>query len=559
VVSEARSMSYVVLAPRATGSGDVTSISAPSLETQTDAPARPSENLGAIGTYSLRTRLLAFDLIASVGAWIGLGYFLTPSGSAVEKLARGAFGSIATLLTLRASGLYRSRVCAKWSQEIGRVVLASLLGAVAFDGVEWSFHQPSMPEVALCALGCAAATAMFRGHFRRWLSVQRARGRYLRSVILVGSNDDSAELWRMFSSEPELGYVVSGVIGERGNQRPWDHLPSSSELADLPTLAKATGASGVLIAANALSSRDLQSAISLGSGHGLHVQVWPGLFGIGSFRLRDVPVSGEPFYYVEPHQADRWQLSVKRAIDVVGSCSALLVTLPFMVFAALAIKLERGGPVLHRQCRVGLNGVPFSLYKLRTMTVGSEGSDEVLGLNQRTDGPLFKNANDPRVTRVGRFLRLLSLDELPQLWNVLRGSMSLVGPRPALEHEVLQFDQDFQRRHTMRPGITGLWQAKARDNPSFNAYRRHDLHYVDNWSLRLDLAILAVTVPTVLAQAFEGLRRSRARVTGNHPALQGHRRRGISTRPDSPNIPNIGDDRARRLDDNPIERELDPV
>ena len=141
------------------------------------------------------------------------------------------------------------------------------------------------------------------------------------------------------------------------------------------------------------------------------------------------------------------------------------------------------------------------MYKRQEETV-----DELQALNQRTDGPLYKNDRDPRITKLGRLLRALSIDELPQLWNVFLGSMSLVGPRPALPHEVLQFDDELQRRHTMRPGITGLWQSKARENPSFNAYRRYDLYYIANWSIRLDLSILAVTVPAVFAQAARALR-----------------------------------------------------
>jgi lipopolysaccharide/colanic/teichoic acid biosynthesis glycosyltransferase len=265
-------------------------------------------------------------------------------------------------------------------------------------------------------------------------------------------------------------------------------------------------------------------------------------------------VSGEPFYYIEPHRTYRWQRCTKRAIDIAGAAVGLLVMFPLCAIAALAIKLERGGPVIHRQRRIGLNGNAFDVYKLRTMAIGSEGvGDELQALNQRTDGPLYKNSNDPRVTKVGRLLRPLSMDELPQLWNVLQGSMSLVGPRPALPHEALQFDEELQRRHTMRPGITGLWQSRARENPSFNAYRRFDLHYVDNWSLRLDLSILMVTGPTVVAQAVSGLRRSRAE--SRHPS--GRHRDGVFGR--FSNFPKIGDEVADGLSDNLVKRELDPV
>jgi exopolysaccharide biosynthesis polyprenyl glycosylphosphotransferase len=551
VVSEARPIFYFAPTPGTNGSRDV----APSPAGDAPEPAsQPCENLGAVGTHSLRTRLLAFDLAAATVAWLGLGFVLTQAVSPVEKLARGSLAAVAMLISLRAGGLYRSRVCVKLAQEIERISLAALVGTFVFVAAEWSFHGPSTQGALLCGLTCVTVTAVFRGHYRRWLSAQRARGRYLRNVILVGGNDDSTALWKMLTSEPELGFRVTAIIGG-GDGRPWDHLPGSTTIAELPSLAKATGATGVLIASNALSGKDLQQAISLGSAFGLHVQVWPGLLGVGSVRLRDVPVSGEPFYYIEPHRTYRWQLCTKRAIDIAGSCAVLLLVSPVLALAALAIKIEDRGPVLHRQRRVGINGNAFTIYKLRTMAVGSEANaDELQALNQRTDGPLYKTANDPRVTKVGRIFRLLSIDELPQLCNVFQGSMSLVGPRPALPHEALQFDEELQRRHTMRPGITGLWQARARENPSFNAYRRFDLHYIDNWSLRLDLSILAVTVPTVLAQAARGLRGSRVQVESADPTQD---RARVLAR--LPNFPNIGDDLVDGLGEGLVQRELDPA
>jgi exopolysaccharide biosynthesis polyprenyl glycosylphosphotransferase len=553
VSTEAGSVSYVALTPGANGAGSVVGAAPATRDDPVRSSSIPSENLGAIGTYSLRTRLLVFDLIAAAAAWLGVGLVVDPTNSTLETLAAGGTGVIGTLISLRIARLYQSRVCVKWSQEVERVVLASLVGGFAYLAAQAWFHQSSERSALICGLTCAVAISVLRGHYRRWLSAQRARGRYLRNVILVGGNDDATELWKMLNSEPELGYRVSATIGQGGEPRPWDHLLTSMTIADLPSLAHATGASGVLIASNAMSSKDLQWAIALGSAYGLHIQVWPGLVGVGSVRLRDVPVSGEPFYYVEPLRTHPWQFRIKRVIDIIGSGLGLLLVSPLLAASALAIKLERGGPVVHRQLRIGLNGESFTVYKLRTMTVGCEDIvDEVQALNQRTDGPLYKNANDPRVTRVGKLLRPLSIDELPQLWNVLEGTMSLVGPRPALPHEVLQFDEDLQRRHNMRPGITGLWQARARENPSFNAYRRFDLHYIDNWSLRLDLSILSLTVPTVLAQATRGLLKSRAG------------RRATAAETDKPtqqpsNFPNIGDEPAEVSDDNRNTQGLDPA
>lgn len=231
--------------------------------------------------------------------------------------------------------------------------------------------------------------------------------------------------------------------------------------------------------------------------------------GVVERRLGVVPATGGA---ILPAERDRLvPLAVKRAVDVVVATVVLLLTLPVILVAALAVKLQDGGPVFYRQERVGRNGERFRLLKLRTMVPrADEYKGEVWARNNRVGGPLFKLANDPRVTRVGRFLRASSIDELPQLLNVLQGSMSMVGPRPALPAEVAQFDDELLARLTVRPGITGLWQVVARDDPSFDSYRRLDLFYLEHRSLILDMVILVSTVGPVLSRAVHALsRRSR--------------------------------------------------
>lgn len=195
----------------------------------------------------------------------------------------------------------------------------------------------------------------------------------------------------------------------------------------------------------------------------------------------------------------RWQRFAKRLMDSSLALLLLVVALPILLSAGLAIKLQDGGSVLFRQERVGRNGRRFTLYKLRTMVPDAEHQlERLLGHNQRQGGPLFKLADDPRVTRVGRFLRATSIDELPQLFNVLRGTMSLVGPRPALPAEVAQFDKELLQRLHVLPGVTGLWQVVARDDTAFESYRRLDLAYLGGWSLRLDAVIVMATAVQVL-------------------------------------------------------------
>ena len=242
-------------------------------------------------------------------------------------------------------------------------------------------------------------------------------------------------------------------------------------------------------------------------------------------------MSGETFLYVEPERHPRWQLAAKRVVDVLGAAIGLLITAPVIVLAAIAIRLEDRGPAIYRQVRIGLNGRPFEVYKLRTMAPGSDRDADLEAINERTDGPLFKAAHDPRITRVGAVVRALSIDELPQLFNVLTGTMSLVGPRPAIPDEVEQFDSELLRRHDVKPGITGLWQLEARDNPSFHAYRRLDLLYVDNWSIGLDLYIILATVPMVIAQILNSYRRERELRAGCLRGLPGRHRRSTGSAP----------------------------
>ena len=219
--------------------------------------------------------------------------------------------------------------------------------------------------------------------------------------------------------------------------------------------------------------------------------------------MQPLPIAHEPLLYVSSPSLSPVQVGFKRAFDIAVAAALLVALAPLLAAIAIAIKLTDHGPVLFRQKRVGRNGVEFEILKFRSMCVDAEARLAALraGQNERS-GPLFKLTVDPRVTKVGRLIRAFSFDELPQLLNVLRGDMSLVGPRPALPSEVAEFPDELQARHLVRPGITGLWQVEARDNPSFEAYRRLDLFYVDNWSLLLDLIILLGTIDHVLVRPF---------------------------------------------------------
>ena len=205
-----------------------------------------------------------------------------------------------------------------------------------------------------------------------------------------------------------------------------------------------------------------------------------------------------PMVCVEPVAGVSWRTMAKRIFDVTMASFAMIIVAPVLAIAAVAIRVTSGKGVLFRQERVGRNGVNFTVFKLRTMVADAEDRLAELSEFNEAAGPMFKMKNDPRVTTVGRFLRATSIDELPQLFNVINGDMSLVGPRPALPSEAAQWDETLRERLRVRPGITGMWQVSGRFTASIETYARLDLYYVDNWSLVTDVAIILKTIPAVL-------------------------------------------------------------
>jgi exopolysaccharide biosynthesis polyprenyl glycosylphosphotransferase len=454
-------------------------------------------------TRTPRQQLVAGDIVALALTWGMLVAFRWGAGSN-PKLAASAVGAVAvTLFAMNRAGLYRARVCALRSLEAVGVFVSSVAGTAAFVTLQYVGMHVYLAGALAAGAASVAAVLLMRWRFGRWLKAHRSASRYLRTVLLIGTNEEAEGLLTILSEEPGLGYRVAGMVGKARRNTAWADLPQVSSPNLIPELARATGAGGVIVVASALGHRERTRAVNISLTAGLHVQLWPGFYGTSARRTRLVPASEIALLYVEPKHVTAWQLAVKRAMDISLAVSLTLVFSPLMAAAALAVRWSGKGPVIYRSERVGKGGQTIEVLKFRTMVRDAEERlGEVAGLNERS-GPLFKATHDPRVTKIGRILRATSIDELPQLWNVIRGTMSMVGPRPALPHEVAHFDQELQRRHEMRPGITGLWQVEARDNPSFNAYRRLDLSYVDDWSLTLDIAILASTAHELTVKALK--------------------------------------------------------
>jgi exopolysaccharide biosynthesis polyprenyl glycosylphosphotransferase len=457
---------------------------------------------------SVRQQLFVGDLAAVSLAW-GLPMLfqsrLRPDQSVAVWLAAVA----STLVVIQMAGLYRSWVCSEFSRQASRIMAAAVAGGCVLAASGWLAGSVAAVPAAPAIEGTVFAGVLaivLRWRYERWLKGKRANGDFLQTVVLVGTNEDAAAIWQMLSDEPELGYRVGGVIGRQAQVAPWLRIPYRSSLTDLAQLADEVGAEGVILVGSAVTAAESAAVVRDSLAFGLHVQLWPGLAGVLSSRIRTAPVSGLPMLYIETHGTPAWHHAVKRAIDIVTAAVLLPLASPVLLLAAIAIRLEDRGPVLYRHAVIGRYGVQTAVLKLRTMVPNAaQMQDKLAEINERQGGPLFKATNDPRVTRIGRLLRDTSIDELPQLWDVLTGRMSLVGPRFAMPKEAAQFDEELQRRTAMRPGITGLWQTEARDNPSFSAYRRLDLLYVDNWSLTMDLAIIANTAHAVSARAVRAL------------------------------------------------------
>jgi exopolysaccharide biosynthesis polyprenyl glycosylphosphotransferase len=323
----------------------------------------------------------------------------------------------------------------------------------------------------------------------------RCSGRMLRNVVIVGSNDEARELADMFANDPTLGYRVVGFATDSATE-PGDGLRGT--VRETLGVVERTGAGGVVLATSATSAGITNPLVRELLHAGVHVEMTSTLRDIAPDRLTVRALGRFPVMYLEPRHPAGWRSVAKRAFDIVLALAGLVLVAPFATVVALAIKIDSRGPVLFKQKRVGQHGSTFRVWKFRTMVTDAERLVIDLRDRNEAEGPLFKMKDDPRVTRVGRILRKTSLDELPQLVNVLRGEMSLVGPRPALHDELAFWDRELHARLQVKPGITGMWQVSGRSDSSFEDYSRLDLYYVDNWSLATDVTILAKTVPAVL-------------------------------------------------------------
>lgn len=336
---------------------------------------------------------------------------------------------------------------------------------------------------------------------RKTLHFLRRRGGDVTRTIVLGANQEARAIARTLEREGWLGYSIIGFVDDK---QPVGHEVSDGHevigrTGDLTDLVRAHQATLVLVAASAFDTSRLNRLFWELQDVDVDLQITSGTVDLLASRMVVQSVAGVPLLYVKRPGMDKLQRTFKRSMDVIGSLSGLILLSPLLLVMAIWIKLDSKGPVFFKQERVGRDGRRFTLWKFRTMIEDAEQRRAELEHLSEGPGLLFKLKEDPRVTRAGKRLRRYSLDELAQLWNVLRGDMSLVGPRPALPSEVEQYDDWIRNRLRVKPGITGLWQVSGRTETSFSDYVRHDLFYIQNWSFSLDLWILWRTLRAVIS------------------------------------------------------------
>jgi exopolysaccharide biosynthesis polyprenyl glycosylphosphotransferase len=412
---------------------------------------------------------------------------------------------LAWRLVFSSFGLYSSKRLSPRGAEVKAIAKAATLGSAIVWAAALVLRVRMVTPLFILLFWAASTLAGVgsRAALRYMLGGIRRRGRNLRELVVVGTNPRAVRFARKMEARPDLGFRIAGFV-----DGPWAGMEAFertgyrvvSDLAGFPRFLRERVVDQVVIALPMESSYGQAARIAtLCEEQGIVVGLLSDVFNLSLAKPRAEEFAGEAVTVLSTGAPYGWEHFLKRTLDVSVSLLAMLALWPVFLLATLMVKLASRGPAFFVQERVGLNKRRFRLYKFRTMVAdAAERQREMEHLNEAR-GPVFKIQNDPRVTPVGKFLRKTSIDELPQLFNVLKGDMSLVGPRPLPVRDYQGFAQDWQRRRfSVRPGITCLWQVNGRSSIPFEEWMELDMEYIDHWSLRLDFKILAKTLPAVV-------------------------------------------------------------
>jgi exopolysaccharide biosynthesis polyprenyl glycosylphosphotransferase len=465
----------------------------------------------------LLNSLKAFDLFLTMEAFLLATYLALPQQSALSlteflsmRIRLVNFVLFAGLMVMwhlayATCGLYNSRRMLGCLADIRDVIKACIAGVVLIGVTGFAFHVRMFSEKFLLIFwvsACAASIAS-RLVIRATLQQARKHGLDQRNILIVGTGPRACKFAKTIESRPELGYHIMGYVDQQ-----WPGLETliasgESVVADFEGLDEFLRTNIVDEVVIALPFRSLHSQAAQVAAacevQGITIRVLSNVFDltIVNSRSNDAEAGLLMTHYTGLQEG--WRTDAKRLFDIVASSILLLIASPLLLLIAALIKLTDPGPVFFAQSRVGLSKRRFKMYKFRTMVVNAEQRMRQLEHLNEVSGPVFKLKDDPRITPFGKLLRKSSLDELPQLINVLKGEMSLVGPRPLPVRDYEGFNQDWQRRRfSVRPGLTCLWQIAGRSSIPFETWMELDLQYIDRWSFWLDMQILARTIPAVL-------------------------------------------------------------
>jgi exopolysaccharide biosynthesis polyprenyl glycosylphosphotransferase len=406
------------------------------------------------------------------------------------------------LLTFQMDQVYQYWRGRPWLDQVYRIINATAKSVVVILAITFVFQPLQYSRLLITEAGAiailllASARVVQNGIVRRMF----ARGVGVSRVIIVGVGEVGRTVMRTVVAQPELGYRIVGFVDDNPEKGQTDigRFRALGALHNLPGLIEEEAVDEVIITLPWMYHRKIMSIVRECERRQVSARIVPDLFQMSLSQVDVNDLGGVPLIGVREVGFERGAQRVKRGMDIVVALVGLTLGAPFLGLIALAIRLDSPGPVIFHQTRVGTGGKLFEVFKFRSMREGAEEELEQLRELNEAEGHLFKIREDPRKTRVGRFLRRTSLDELPQLWNVLRGEMSVVGPRPPTPDEVANYQEWHKRRLDGRPGLTGLWQVSGRSSLNFDETVLLDVYYIENWSLWLDFKILLRTIPTVL-------------------------------------------------------------
>ena len=400
------------------------------------------------------------------------------------------------------NGAYRSMRTKGILEIVWVIIKATFLTTITFGTIVFLFHLHFVSRIFFGMFILAGGTFLLVEKVAVFSIARyvRKQGYNFRKVLIVGTGKRASDFIEKINKHPEWGINVLGIVDDepgRGVEKV-SGVDIIGTLEDISDVLHRHTVDEVIFVVPRSRLDHIEDAIATCETEGIKATVAVDLFDFKIAKAHQTDIDGIPFLTFETTFAKEWQLFVKRVIDIIISSALMIILSPLYLVVATLIKLTSPGSVLFVQRRIGLNGRRFVLFKFRTMYKGANVRLSELQNRNEMKGPIFKIKNDPRITPIGKFLRKFSIDELPQLFNVFMGCMSLVGPRPPLSKEVSQYKPWQRRRLSMRPGLTCLWQIGGRNKVSFDEWMKLDLQYLDNWSLWLDFKILVKTIPAVL-------------------------------------------------------------